>query len=90
MVSYTPQSLYRREMSPRYLLDRRLGGLQCWFRRLELNPGRLACNLVTILTELTKSLLLGYGGGWLAGSESCKMRVLLLAVLNLRVLLQGN
>jgi hypothetical protein len=64
MVSFTLRPLYLQGKSPQYSLYGRLSGSQNWFRKggeekislywlcRELNPGRTARSLVTMLTEL--------------------------------------
>jgi len=64
VVSFTPQPIYSRGKSPPYPLDRKLGGPQSRsgrggeekripsFPPQELNPGRPARNLFSILTEV--------------------------------------
>jgi hypothetical protein len=66
VVSFMPRPLYPRSKSSRFLLNRRLGGPQSRSGRVgkekishhcrcrELDPGRLACSLVSILTELPR------------------------------------
>jgi hypothetical protein len=66
MVSFTPRQLYSPGKSPRYPLDRSLGGTQSRSGRggeeknpcpfLESNSGRPACIVVTMLTELPDSM----------------------------------
>jgi hypothetical protein len=71
VVKFTPRSLYPLGKRPSYSFNRRLSGLQSWFRHdseeknpcpyQEMDPHHPACRIVTILTERPSSSHLATG-----------------------------
>jgi hypothetical protein len=60
VISFTPLPLYREGKSPRYPLDRRLGGPQSQYGCWKSNPGHPACSQSLYWLSCPDSLCSGY------------------------------